>query len=52
MSQVKKQSKFAEQSSVHFEKDKSTLINLLESIAWVNGLLKLINARKLQYQKG
>jgi hypothetical protein len=35
-----------------FEKDKSTILNLLESIRWVNQLLKQINARKLQYQKG
>ncbi|MES2121971.1 MAG: DUF5399 family protein [Chlamydiota bacterium] len=52
MTQVKHQSKFEGQSSVHFEKDKSTLINLFESIEWVNGLLKQISARKLQYQKG
>ncbi len=35
-----------------FEKDKSTMLNLLESIKEINGLLKQINARKLQYQKG
>ena len=35
-----------------FEKDKSAILNLLESIKWVNQLLKQINARKLQYQKG
>jgi hypothetical protein len=35
-----------------FEKDKSAILNLLELIKWVNQLLKQINARKLQYQKG
>jgi hypothetical protein len=35
-----------------FEKDKSSILNLLESIKWINHLLKQINARKLQYQKG
>ncbi len=35
-----------------FEKDKTTVLNLLESIQWANQLLKQINARKLQYQKG
>lgn len=35
-----------------FEKDKSAILNLLESIQWVNQLLKQVNARKLQYQKG
>jgi hypothetical protein len=35
-----------------FEKDKSAILSLLESIKWVNRLLKQINARKLQYQKG
>lgn len=35
-----------------FEKDKNTILNLLESIKWINHLLNQINARKLQYQKG
>jgi hypothetical protein len=39
------------QSSI-FEKDKSAMLNLLESIKWINKLLIQINARKLQYQKG
>lgn len=41
-----------EQIQSLFEKDKSAILNLLESIRWVNQLLKQINARKLQYQKG
>jgi len=40
------------QASILFEKDKDAMINLLESIQWINKLLKQINARKLQYQKG
>jgi hypothetical protein len=40
------------QSQSLFEKDKSTMLSLLESIQWINQLLKQINARKLQYQKG
>ena len=35
-----------------FEKDKTTLMSLLESIDWINSLLIQINGRKLQYQKG
>ena len=35
-----------------FEKDKSIVLQLLEEIKWINELLKQINARKLQYQKG
>jgi hypothetical protein len=44
--------KFGNHTQSLFEKDKSTIINLLESIKWINQLLKQINARKLQYQKG
>lgn len=44
--------KLGNQTESLFEKDKSTILNLLESIKWVNHLLKQINARKLQYQKG
>ncbi|SRR5581483_2990287 len=40
------------QFSVLFEKDKDALISLLKSIQWINKLLKQINGRKLQYQKG
>ncbi|MBI2812299.1 MAG: DUF5399 family protein [Candidatus Melainabacteria bacterium] len=35
-----------------FEEDKSCMLGLLEEIKWINELLKQINARKLQYQKG
>ncbi|MBI3236313.1 MAG: DUF5399 family protein [Chlamydiales bacterium] len=35
-----------------FEKDKSCILNLLESIRDLNKLLAHISARKLQYQKG
>lgn len=35
-----------------FEKDKTVILNLLDSVGWINHLLKQINARKLQYQKG
>ena len=44
--------KLDHQSHSLFEKDKSAILALLESIKWVNQLLKQINARKLQYQKG
>jgi hypothetical protein len=44
--------KLGDQSHTLFEKDKSAILALLESIKWVNHLLKQINARKLQYQKG
>ena len=44
--------KLANQTQSLFEKDKSAILNLLESIKWVNQLLKQVNARKLQYQKG
>ncbi len=39
-------------SSSLFEKDKTTLLNALDSIHWIESLLKLIYGRKLQYQKG
>ncbi len=35
-----------------FAKDKDTMLNLLESIQWINRLIKHIHARKMQYQKG
>lgn len=41
-----------DQSQSHFEKDKTAILGVLESIVWINRLLKQINARKLQYQKG
>jgi hypothetical protein len=34
------------------EKDRSALFNLLDSIQMLNGFLKEVHARKLQYQKG
>jgi len=34
------------------EKDRSALFNLLDSIQMLNGFLREVNARKLQYQKG
>ncbi len=35
-----------------FEKDKDAILHLLESIRWIEGLLKQIHGKKLQYQKG
>ncbi|NGX47999.1 MAG: hypothetical protein K1000chlam3_01385 [Chlamydiae bacterium] len=35
-----------------FEKDRSALLNLIDSIQTLNGFLREVNARKLQYQKG
>lgn len=35
-----------------FENDKDCVLDLLESIQWLNQLLKQIYGRKLQYQKG
>ena len=35
-----------------FEKDRSALLNLIDSIQSLNGLIRDIHARKLQYQKG
>lgn len=43
---------FSTQSTVLFEKDKSAILNLLESIKYLNELLSHVSARKLQYQKG
>jgi hypothetical protein len=40
------------QASSLFEKDKDAILNLLESIKWINDLLQQIHAKKLQYQKG
>jgi hypothetical protein len=50
--EVLKVEKMGDQPSSLFEKDKTAILNLLESIRWVNDLLKQISARKLQYQKG
>jgi hypothetical protein len=35
-----------------FEKDKTTLISLLQSLRWINTLVIQIQSRKLQYQRG
>jgi len=35
-----------------FEKDRTALLNLIDSIQTLNGFLTEVNARKLQYQKG
>lgn len=43
---------FADQPSILFEKDKTVILNLLESIKYLDELLAHICARKLQYQKG
>lgn len=39
-------------SSSLFERDKHAILNLIETIQWINLLLKQINGKKLQYQKG
>ena len=44
--------KLGNQTPYLFEKDKSAMLSLLESIKWINNLLKQITGRKLQYQKG
>jgi len=36
----------------HVEKERSTLLSLVESIRHLDKMLKHVNARKLQYQKG
>lgn len=38
--------------SALFEKERSTLLKLIDAIQSLNGLIKDIHARKLQYQKG
>ncbi len=35
-----------------FEKDRTALLNLIDSIQSLNGLIREIHARKIQYQKG
>jgi hypothetical protein len=49
---VIKLKKLGNQTHSLFEKDKTAVLQLLEEIKWINQLLKQINARKLQYQKG
>jgi hypothetical protein len=41
-----------EGSTSAFEKEKTAVLNLLDTLKHLNGLLKHINARKAQYQKG
>ncbi len=50
--EVLKVEKMGDLPSSLFEKDKTAILNLLESIRWVNDLLKQISGRKVQYQKG
>lgn len=45
-------SKEKNQNSHAFEKDKTTILNLLESVRYLDKLLGQINSKKLQYQKG
>jgi len=40
------------QSHALFEKDKSSILSLLESIRFIDDMLAQISSRKLQYQKG
>ena len=44
--------KGANQSHALFEKDKNSILSLLESIRSIDAMLAQIAARKLQYQKG
>lgn len=50
--EVLKMKKSPLQTHSLFEKDKNTILNLLETIQGIDQMLKHINARKLQYQKG
>ena len=49
---VGKLKKLSNQTPAALEKDRSSILGALESIRWINHLLKQIYARKLQYQKG
>ncbi len=51
-SQVINTAAFPHQPSILFEKDKTAILNLLESIKYLNELIAHISSRKLQYQKG
>jgi hypothetical protein len=44
--------KSASATSSLFEKDKSSILSLLESIRYIDDMLAQISSRKLQYQKG
>ena len=50
--EVLKVKKKPNQTQSLFEKDKTSILNLLESIKGIDTMLRQINARKLQYQKG
>jgi hypothetical protein len=50
--EVLKIKKIPHQIQSLFEKDKSTILSLLEEIKGIDRMLRQINARKLQYQKG
>lgn len=49
---VSRLKKTSSQTPLLFEKDKSTVLSLLESIRRITKLLEQIHARLLQYQKG
>lgn len=40
------------ESPALFERDKTVLLHMFESIRWIEKLLRLLYGRKLQYQKG
>ncbi len=50
--EVLKLKKASNHSQSLFEKDKTTILNLLEVVKGIDKMLKQIHARKLQYQKG
>ncbi len=50
--QILQVERFSKQPAVLFEKDKTAILNMLESIKYINQLIAHISARKLQYQKG
>jgi len=41
-----------QKTTTHIEKERATLLSLVESIRHLDKLLKHVNSRKLQYQKG
>lgn len=47
-----KAKKHPDQSNTLFERDKTSILNLLDELKRLNKLLAQINSRKLQYQKG
>jgi hypothetical protein len=50
--EVLKVKKNSHQTQSLFERDKTSILNLLEAIKGIDTMLRQINARKLQYQKG